>query len=274
MKKILISVVCYDNEDEVIDFAKKVAKQNCKDMIILNVTCNKIDNIEEFKKKISMIDLIINVYNPNSNLGYLPGCLYGIEQYSQENIDDYDWVMISNTDISFDSDNFFHDLFNATLNNNIWCIGTNIVLSKNQKVQNPFATKRPSKTKMIIWKIVYSKYCLFKLYYKLFELKQKISKSSNKKNISSYVYAVHGSCFFLKRECINKIMNYEKMFMYDEELFIAEIIRANNKKIYFDKSLTIFHNENQVTGKIPSKTKQLWFKDSINTIYNQFYKNR
>ena len=40
MYKIAVSVICYDNEEEVFDFADKLSRQNDSEKIVLLVTCN------------------------------------------------------------------------------------------------------------------------------------------------------------------------------------------------------------------------------------------
>ena len=41
MYKIAVSVICYDNEEEVLDFADKLSRQKDSEKIVLLVTCNK-----------------------------------------------------------------------------------------------------------------------------------------------------------------------------------------------------------------------------------------
>jgi GT2 family glycosyltransferase len=86
------------------------------------------------------------------------------------------------------------------------------------------------------------------------------------------VYALHGSAFLLRRECVVSLMKLESLpFMYGEELFVAETVFKNKMRMVLDCDYILYHNENQVTGKIPSKQKQKWFSDSIKTINRLFY---
>ena len=262
MKDIVVAVACYKNEKEVIKFAENLSKQSASERIQLLVTCNACSDIQSFKGEIKKQFSSVEVYDPGKNLGYLPGCLYGVNKTGVP----YSWVMVSNTDIEFQGNDFFEKVL-KDVPEDVWCVGPDITLSHNGTHQNPFMMERPSKRKAWIWKTVYSNYCLFWLYFKIYDLKKK--KLIDKEPLSSFVYAVHGSCFFLHRDCLNIIMDQaNNIFMYGEELLVSEIIREYKKKCYFNATACITHNENQVTGAIAGRNKQKWFKQSINYLYS------
>ena len=155
----------------------------------------------------------------------------------------------------------------------VWCIGPDIVLSATGAHQNPFLIQRPSKTKMQIWNTAYSNYLFFSLYFKLSGLKKKKAVNDEPMHSGS-VYSVHGSCFLLKSNCAEKVMNVSKgIFMYEEELLIAEVIKKCGKKCLFNNGIKVIHNENQVTGKIGDKRKQKWFRDSFRYLRKHIYQD-
>lgn len=266
MNDIAVAVACYNNEDEVLEFARKLSHQNQIEKIQLLVTCNACKDFEQFGNDIKSILPTAQVFDAGSNLGYLSGCLYGVKKTKIP----YSWIMVSNTDIDFPQDNFFEKALNK-VPENVWCIGPNIVLSATGAQQNPFLKSRPSNKKVNTWRIAYSNYFFFRLYQKLHKLK--IKKKIQSPRSSGEVYAVHGSCFFLRNECVQKIIEENSnIFMYGEELLIAEIVRENAKCSFYNSEVSIYHNENQVTGKVASKRKQQWFKASISYLYSRFYK--
>ena len=267
MRDIAVAVTCYNNEDEVLTFAKDLSHQTSRDRIQLLVTCNACNDFSAFQKRLLSESPTALVYNPNTNLGYLHGCLYGVEKSQRK----YSWVMICNTDIEFKDDDYFDKLL-TTVPEEVWCIGTDIVLKANGVHQNPFILNRPSKRKFNLWKFVFSSYPLFYLYFILHDIKPEV-KTSIEVN-SGFVYAIHGSCFLLKDECVQKIIQENPgIFMYGEELLIAEITRESGKKCYLDMDACVIHNENQVTGKIGNRRKQKWFKQSINYLFHKHLNN-
>lgn len=268
MYKIAISVICYDNEKEILEFADKLSRQNDSGKIVLLVTCNKCTDVKKLINDLNKIKIYSQVFEPKENLGYLHGCLYGFEEFS----DEYEWAIISNTDIDFVSDSFFSKLLNSHYDSKIGCIGPDITLKVTGKQQNPFALSRPGNTLMKFRKVVYGNYFLYRLYYALSDIKNKISHTKTQKE-NGYVYGVHGSIIILRKECIDKFLKDNiQIFMYGEELYIAEKLKENQLLSYYDKSLKIIHNENQSTGKIDSHRKQKWCSQSINFLVERYWK--
>ena len=97
MYKIAVSVICYDNEEEVLDFADKLSRQKDSEKIVLLVTCNKCMNVKKLINDLNEIKISSQIFEPGKNLGYLHGCLHGFKEFGEE----YEWAVISNTDIDF-----------------------------------------------------------------------------------------------------------------------------------------------------------------------------
>lgn len=149
---------------------------------------------------------------------------------------------------------------------------TGITLKVTGKQQNPFALSRPGNALMKFRKVVYANYFLYRLYYVLSDIKNKISHTETRKE-NEYVYGVHGSVVILRKECIDKFLEDSiQIFMYGEELYIAEKLKENQFLSYYDKNLKIIHNENQSTGKIASQRKQKWCSQSINFLVERYWK--
>lgn len=271
MIDFLISVVCYNNENEIIEFAKKLRKQKNTDQIKLVVTCNSCSDFDRLCKEIKKEYPVSEVFNPPKNLGYINGCLYGFLNQK----DSYKWGLISNTDIEFASADFFEKILSFQ-DDSVWCIGPDIVLVENGIHQNPYQIYRFSPNKKKIKDLVFSCYLTYRIYFFMSFIKKIIRKRfvDEKKECvkpSGFVYAVHGSCFILKKDCLDALIaENNQIFMYDEEIFVAEVVLKNHKRCYYDQSLKILHNEHQTTGRINYKTKQKWYKQSIQYL-KKFY---
>lgn len=268
MFDIVISVVCYDNEKEILEFADKLGQQSAKDRLVLVVTCNKCLNCDKLKSELKKSSIKTKVYDAGGNLGYLCGCLYGLVKLNEE----YKWAVISNTDVDFGSNDFFDIFYNTSYGEKVACVGPNIVLKKTGKKQNPFAKTRPTYKQMKIRQIAYSNYILFKLYFGVSILKNRLKDMEAVLQPRENVYGVHGSFVFLKKECIDFFIKDKiRIFMYGEELYIAEKLRSKQLLAVYDSNLKIIHNENQTTGKETSNKKQKWFRQSINYIMESFF---
>ena len=268
MVELVISVVCYSNEDEVLNYAKNISMQEEAEKIVLLITCNKCDNIDKFMLELSKINIKYRVFNPRDNLGYINACLYGFKNFNEE----YNWGIICNTDLEFLEKNFFYILLKKEYASTISCIAPEIILKTNKVNQNPFLIRRPSKIGISLKKLIYSNYITLYIYRRIYRLKRKLI-GSNKRNVPArIIYAPHGSMVILRKKSIDEMLvDNIKIFMYGEEIYIAEKLRECGHKCYYDKDLKIIHNENQTTSKIKDKRKQEWHKESISFLKDRYF---
>lgn len=269
-KKIVVSIVCYDNVDEVIAFSKQIERQTYKDKIILLVTCNYCKDLPELKQRLGCLNLECHVYEPEKNWGYLKGCLYGIERFAKTS--DYDWAVIANTDLYFYDINFFEEMLKIVEDLEVACIAPNIVRKSNGHHQNPFAINRPSRFKVNLWRFVYSNIFIYKVYFAVSHLKRLIKNEEAKNVESQYIYAPHGSIFALDFNSAHALIRENpNIFMYGEELLVGEVLRENKWKTYYIKELKVRHEENETTKFINDIRKQKWSKESFEYLYNRFF---
>lgn len=266
MVDFLISVACYNNESEVIKFAQGLQKQTISDRIKLVVTCNSCADPKSFSDKLKENFNSCEVYVPEKNLGYLNGCLNGFKKQ----VEPYKWGLVSNTDIEFFSKDFFEKILSMQ-DENVWCVGPDIVLVDSGIHQNPYIAQRTTKLKKMCRDFIFSHYILYMIYLYMHYCKVKFAKKVTPNLRSGFIYAVHGSCFILRNECINAMLaENNEIFMYDEEFFVAEVVFKNKKQCFFDADLKLLHNEHQTTGFVKEKIKQKWFRQSINYL-KKFY---
>lgn len=271
--KLIIVVTCYNNEDEVVRFVKDLCKQGDCNKITVLITCNEISDITKLKANLKDISIRNYVYVPSKNLGYLQGCFYALKLYKK--IEDTDWIMISNTDVNLKSKDIVNKLRKYDGNSLVGVIAPDIELPSKKK-QNPFLIKRPSKMQIKIWKTIQSHPLTYYIYAWMsikkhhFIKKKNVSEGVEKKEI----YAAHGSCFIIRGDCVKIAMQYNnKIFMYGEELFIAEVVKSIRRKIYFIPEIHIEHNENTITGKVGIRKKASWNKQSYKYLWKEFFAN-
>ena len=61
-------------------------------------------------------------------------------------------------------------------------------------------------------------------------------------------------------------------FMYGEEIFMAELVRAAQLKVIYTPTLQIHNIGNINTSLINQAQKSKWSKNSLRAIYKQFFK--
>ena len=114
---ILISIVCYDNEKEVVKFIEQLEQQQCKENIAVVLTINQSRDVDSLKSKLENKSIKVYIENPGGNLGYLHGCLYGLKKI--RNIIEFEWCIICNTDLIFQDSQFFKTFINDKFDHEI-----------------------------------------------------------------------------------------------------------------------------------------------------------
>lgn len=270
INKITNIVICYANEDEVVCYAYQLCKQKCDVEIELIVVVNKTRYGKDYlESKLRETGIEFNIVCPKENLGYLNGLLYGYSHSKKDSV----WYIFSNTDIEIPSP-FFMKYFikkKYLTNNEIWAVGPSVFAPNKQEYTNPYLKQRPKKRTYIYRNVGMTFPHIYNVLFKIKCKFKKYKKQSNKKD-SSKVYAIHGSYMFLRNELvsvINAMGAWE--LLYDEEQYIAEIVRNNNKKILYDSEIEILHMEGTSTGKVSIVPRYKKMKTANKRILREFY---
>lgn len=269
-------IVCtsYNNAIEVISFIKVIEKQDlfkntCLVIVENSDASRQIELLDDFVSKSNLLNVFIA--RPCQNLGYLNGLFFGVT-YFEENIQINlpKWITLCNTDIDFGSADFFNKVSENKYDMDVWCLAPCIYTTKTKSYQNPHYVNRLSLKKLNRVIFITKYHILFNVYQILSNLKAK----TKKKNIqnSQFVYAAHGSIFILNRDFFTTIEKLEYgAFLYSEEMFIAETIKSQGKRVYYDESLLVFHSENATTSLLGNKKRAMLIHESLIYFKNKFY---
>lgn len=274
MNRVHIAVSCFVNEGEVLSFAKQIENQTVNNRITLHIVINKSSS--DIKKEwlineVSKLCIHTSFHYPDANLGYLHGGLLGLDSCDRKT--DNDWYVVSNTDLQFQDTTFFETLLEMRVEANTVVIAPDVVLQTTGRHQNPYMISRPSKKSMLIRKICFSNYVLYRLYLAAARIKQSFS-STTKCMIdkSMNIYAAHGCFLCMRQSVLNDLDHYSAgLFMYGEELLLAEVVNMQNKKVLYYPDLKILHMHRVITEREANRKKQKWFNQSINLLVNRFF---
>lgn len=244
MKKILIIGVNYKSYDLLQRFLESV-----------KLAAEQVKGVMQVDVKIAD--------NSENNKGYLGGALPIYNELAQ----DYDFVSISNVDLEL-APNFFEQLLLISAPK-LGGIAPDVYTEKIMRHENPYMLTRPTKRNFFVWGIIYSCTWIYRLYHWLFLLKTKKRKIYP----ACELYAGHGSFIILTKEFIQYYPAIQfPGFMYGEEIFMAELVRAAGLKVWYAPSLRVFNVGNISTGLVNQKKKSQWSKESLRAIYQQFFK--
>lgn len=264
MKKVLIIGVNYNSYDYVDSFLKSINKAAsfCHEAEVEVVIA---DNTIENKQEINIDYDYLKVQTFSfPNLGYFGAALNVYSNLKNE----YDFIAISNIDLTMDEAFFVH--LNQSTTTGIAWIAPDIYTPRTNTHENPNLLHRPSKFKFAVWMTIYSCPLIYQLYHWLYKMRHKkpLPVSSEK-----YIYSGHGSFILLTSE-FKKVFPQLTFpcFMYGEEIFLAELIRQTNMKVQFVPTVKIMNIGKASVNQLPSKQVFHWSKESLKYLFSHFFK--
>lgn len=265
ISQVLIVCVNYNSYPELKQYLSSIDKaaslcENTK------VKVEIVDNSECIEKveTIEYTNISVNIKNLG-NIGYFPGAQHVINGI--DNILDYDYVVISNVDIQMD-ENFFMQLAKLQKDKDLAWIAPKIYSRNEERDRNPKVITRYSKKKLFLLYFMYRFPILFYLYTNTAYKRKKFQHTSDRREI----YAGHGSFIILSKYFFenHRKLNYP-IFLFGEELYLAEEILNIGKKVQYEPSLVIYDNEHVSTSKMKSHRYFKYNKESIRYILNKYY---
>lgn len=267
---MLFILVNYFNEEEVIDFIlNQLARQELNGLRIVVVDNGSRDSNlldSELRK-----DKRVKVLFPGKNLGYLGAAAFALNEFLKSN--PYpDFVVLSNADLKFENSRCLINLIECSpMEADI--VGPNLISSRNYSHLNPFYNERIQKGKLKFLITVFSFYPLYILY-------QCLALSSgllNDKNGASfagsrYVYAIHGAMMVFRKSYFEKGGNLSfGSFLFGEELYVAELARRHEMKIFYNAEVKLIHHQHSTTGAFKKPLYVIWMRNSLAYILKTFF---
>lgn len=262
-KKVLIVAVNYNSYDELDGCLKSINQATLQgNGLAVDVTI--ADNSSNYMPVDAAKYSAIRVNQVKfDNIGYLGAAQKVINKCGKE----YDYVAISNVDLKMD-DCFFKELCHVNLDERTAWIAPRIYSHDENRDRNPKVLGRYSKKKLKILYYMYKYPILFYLYTTTAYKRKKLAPKYDEMDI----YAGHGSFMLLTK---NFFKVYDRIdypiFLFGEELYLAELIRNKGLKVRYMPSLSLEDNEHVSTSKMK---KKFYFKcntESIKYILDTFY---
>lgn len=266
--KVLILCVLYNSYNVIYDYIKSL--QNAKkclqndidvDVVIIDNSEKKID----FDKNFNGINTI--KIDSDKNLGYFGGIEFGIRKL-YNHFFEYDYIIISNVDVKVNED-FFENLKSYQLDSNIGCIAPSICSAVESENRNPKIINRITLKKLKILRIMYKYPMLHYIYEKTAYILRRKVISHNRR---CEIYAPHGSFIIFCKASYNFLINmHYPIFLFGEEIYIAENIRNMGLKIIFDPIFTVFDSEHVSTKTLKSKIYYMYNYKAIDWLIKEYF---
>jgi len=248
--------VNYDNSQLTINCINSILGCNYNSTIL--IVDNNSDKSEKKKltdwqsRQQSQRNQVVFLFEPQ-NLGYFGALNVGLK-YLKKDIQSFDFITIGNNDLLFD-ESYFETLMNTEITAYTYVLAPNIIKT-NGIHQNPYSINGTSKTRKLLYYILYSNYRIAKLIYLVTAILNigKSDKDRKEYEKSQFIFAGHGACYVLTKSYFNNnFFLVNSSFLMGEEFLFAKQIRESGGKIYYLSTLCVIHNEHSTMNKIPSK---------------------
>ena len=272
-KRLKVAVVCvnYNSYDSLKNYlySLNIAGSKTRDDVSFDVyiadNSTKKETID-----IATYEHIKVAMMPLDNLGYLGGVFAVINSWESTQREIYDYVVISNVDVTVNED-FGSQLANYKQEDKLSWIAPAIYNTHLGKVGSAEWTSRPSKRRMKFYSFLYAHPVLYRLYWLVSRIK--IRSSHNNISKESDIYAGYGSFMILTKEFVQLQSQWVyPSFLFGEEIFFAEIARYNGMKVKYVPDIMINDIGKVSTGRIGNKRKLQMQKESNDYLYNEFFK--
>lgn len=262
--KIAVYCVNYHTYESLQNFlfsADKAAARSRASVTVV-VADNSVDKVQPIPTDFPHIE--VKALWCKKNLGYFGAIRQGQLSCPPQ---DFDYAIISNVDLELKED-FFCALENRTDDSAEGWIAPCIYSNAEKRDRNPKILKRYSVSHLRHLLLLFKHPALYWLYTKtLYRRKKMFSYPAGMQ-----IYAGHGSFIILTKEYISRcgMIDYP-VFLYCEEIYLAEKCRQANLRVVYDPSLVVTDKEHVSTGKIKKSRNCAYNVEALTYIINNYY---
>ncbi len=252
MRKVTFFCVNYHSYDFTVRFLRSVDIAACQvpDVEVeVFVGDNTPEEYQDVETK-EFTHIRVTVFPYHRNLGYL-GCIFRMmADLGWTDVVRADYIVFSNVDLTLDN-SFFKELMRSQLPSDLAWLAPDVYTPRLDRHDNPFMMTRPTQMSFIKWELMYACPFLFGLLEKIYD-----RKTSQRQNPSSImpIYAGHGSIMMFTGAFLSRHINLQfPSFMYAEEIYMAELVRANLLKVYYVPTVRVENVGEASTGLLGNR---------------------
>ena len=264
MKKIAIYCVNYHSYDSLRNYLVSIDEAMKQAVNVVSLSVIIADNTTPAEHvNYTPQHFTLQVIETGDNRGYFGAVHYAMQQVCPQ---DYAFAIISNVDVLLETD-FFTTLSSIKTKEDTGWIAPAIFSQTLHFDFNPQAINRYSLKKMRLLRLMFKYPLLLRLKQKMLHMYHDIKDCP-----SRTIYAGHGSFIILTKRFFEQcgIIDYP-VFLYGEEIYLAEVCRKNNLCVEYTPDIKVQDIGRVSTGKIPSRQYCQYNYQAIDFIIKNYY---
>ena len=249
---IVVVAVSYFGSKDLGPYLKSLQAQTFEEWNLVVVDNSEDDDEWHQIESLTDGEIRVKVLRADMNLGYFGAVEWALPQVDHPNVT---WLVVSNTDVHLANNDTFAELIRVPMEG-IGVLAPSIRSAKDGHDQNPYQLRRPTVTQMRIRKMILGNILLAQiviLVYAVIHRTFKTHNASQHTSAAKFIYAAHGSFFAVSRTFLDRGGNFDfPMFLFAEELYVAEQARGLALKTLYAPSVKVEHFEHRQTGYLRS----------------------
>lgn len=276
--RVLYIIVNYKKAALCLELAKSILAQPGSDSVHIMIVDNSETELDSKMLSESPTARNVSIFTPRKNLGFYGGAQAGLASYI-ERLGVPDWTIVSNPDIDFPDGNFFTLLLTRPQIPNLGVIAPDIRMTPVQSgwqggaPQNPMTESRPSKMRLRQLELL----CRFPFLYWMLELRRWLRMNARPRHLKQAararkIYAAHGSATIFAKEYFSRGGNLRhELFLYGEELFVAEELLLLGLTCWFEPELKLSHIGGATTGALGTTAQRRYAYEALRFIRKRYF---
>ena len=279
--KVLIIAVHYKSEDEVLallDSLQALRESWRVDTII-------VDNASGEEHLLRLRRFVAEspngeVLESSTNRGYFGAAKFALDWYLAHGRSLPDWVIVCNQDVLIENKDFLLRLFEQDPTT-LGVVAPRLRALPANIDDNPFMRRRPGWLRLAVLRLSCSSYRIAAMWHWLWcqerNLKGRLRFRRshplvNQNGKREWIYAAHGAFLIFSRRYF-EAGGYldEKLFLYGEEIAVAEICRSLSLPIIYERSLRVAHMESSSTGRALSRFSYECSKQALLYMHSRYF---
>ena len=244
-----------------------------KRVAVFCVTYNSDKELEQYEASLQKAaekakgDVELDIFTARNTKEDNPGYFGGIRrQMEKVDVEKYDYCVLSNVDLTVDED-FLVRLAAYNCKENTGWIAPQIWSQLEGRDRNPGRMERPSLRKLRMLSTCYRYPVLDTLYSRTFYRRKKYQSHP-----AGQIYAGHGSFIILTRRYFERCGKIDyPMFLFCEEIFLAEKCRKAGLTVEYVPTLRINDSEHVSIGKMPHDIYCRYNYEAVQYIIKTFF---
>jgi GT2 family glycosyltransferase len=281
MTAVGIIAVAYETPQHLRSFVEQVLTSSAGPQVSLVVVDNSAVADRVVAERLG-VHARASYCRSGKNLGYFGGARFGFEQLCTQG-ELPPWIVVCNVDLRFDLDGLLRSLDALNLDERVGAVAPRLISRSTGQDMNPFFRSRPSVRRMWFYATAFKYYPFLKFYSWLGQsLHSAVSRIRGPRQTESAgshgiqeIYAPHGAFFVLSRRYFLRggTLDHE-VFLFGEEITIAERIREVGLLTVFDPTCVIDHVDQVSTGHTLSRRTARFMYEASEYCFRAYFDTR